>query len=230
MRATHVRTARPRPTDLLTVGEIARRSGFTASAVRYYDELGLISAARTLGGQRRFQRGSLYRLALIRAARNMGLGLDEISAALPRERIPAQADSAGLPDLLRKRLDEQISALEALRDQLIGCVGCGCMAMDNCPAANPADSAGADGPGAAYLPAFLRSAGHARTARQPDHHPPDHHPPGTVNAAWPTWPVCSLRLIGATLARYFPGARPERVTLMVRAVVDSTNLTVDCST
>jgi len=234
MRATHVRTARPRPTDLLTVGEIARRSGFTASAVRYYDEIGLISAARTLGGQRRFQRGSLYRLALIRAARNMGLGLDEISAALPPERIPAQADSAGLPDLLRKRLDEQISALEALRDQLVGCVGCGCMAMDNCPAANPADSASADGPGAAYLPAFLRSAGHAWTARPSDHHPSDHHPskhhpPGTVKATWPTWPVCSLRLIGTTLARYFPGARPERVTLMVRAVVDSTKLTVDRS-
>jgi MerR family redox-sensitive transcriptional activator SoxR len=229
MRATRVRTARPRPTDLLTVGELARRSGFTASAVRYYDELGLISAARTLGGQRRFQRGSLYRLALIRAARNMGLGLDEISAALPRERIPAQADSAGLPDLLRKRLDEQISALEALRDQLIGCVGCGCMAMDNCPAANPADSASADGPGAAYLPAFLRGAGHASTARQPDHHPSKHHPPGTVKAAWPTWPVCSLRLIGTTLARYFPGARPERLTLIVRAVVDSTKLTVACS-
>lgn len=161
MRATHVRTTRPRPTDLLTVGEIARRSGFTASTVRYYDELGLLSAARTLGGQRRFQRSSLYRLALIRAARNMGLSLDEISAALPRERIPAQVDMAGLSDLLRKRLDEQISALEALRDQLTGCVGCGCMSMDNCPTANPADSASADGPGAAYLPAFLRRTGHA---------------------------------------------------------------------
>jgi MerR family redox-sensitive transcriptional activator SoxR len=170
MRATHVRTARPRPTDLLTVGEIARRSGFTASTVRYYGELGLVSAARTLGGQRRFQRGSLYRLALIRAARNMGLSLDEIAAgltALARERIPAQADSAGLSDLLRKHLDEQISALEALRDQLSGCVGCGCMAMDNCPAANPADAASADGPGAAYLPGFLRRSGHAWTAPSP---------------------------------------------------------------
>ncbi len=161
MRATQVRTAGPRSTDLLTIGEIARRSGFTQSAVRYYDELGLLSAARTAGGQRRFQRSSLRRLALIRAARNMGLSLDEISAALdalPRERVPAQADWAGLSDVLHKRLDEQISALEALRDQLTGCIGCGCMSLENCPAFNPADSASADGPGAAYLPALLRRA------------------------------------------------------------------------
>lgn len=161
MRATRVHAAGPRATDLLTVGEIARRSGFTQSAVRYYDELGLLTATRTAGGQRRFQRGSLRRLALIRAARNMGLSLDEIAtalAALPRQRIPAQADWAGLSDGLRKRLDEQIAALEALRDQLTGCIGCGCMSLDNCPAFNPADSASADGPGAAYLPALLRRA------------------------------------------------------------------------
>jgi len=160
MGATQVRAAGPRATDLLTVGEIARRSGFTQSAIRYYDELGLLSAARTAGGQRRFQRSSLRRLALIRAARNMGLSLDEISAALalPREGIPGQADWAGLSDGLRKRLDEQITALEALRDQLTGCIGCGCMSLDNCGAFNPADSASSDGPGAAYLPALLRRA------------------------------------------------------------------------
>ena len=160
MGATHVGAAGPRATDLLTVGEIARRSGFTQSAIRYYDELGLLSAARTAGGQRRFQRSSLRRLALIRAARNMGLSLDEISAALalPREGIPGQADWAGLSDGLRKRLDEQIAALAALRDQLAGCIGCGCMSLDNCGAFNPADSASTDGPGAAYLPALLRRA------------------------------------------------------------------------
>ena len=161
MGATQVRAAGPRATDLLTVGEIARRSGFTQSAIRYYDELGLLSAARTAGGQRRFQRSSLRRLALIRAARNMGLSLDEISAtlaALPRERIPGQADWAGLSDGLRKRLDEQITALAALRDQLAGCIGCGCMSLDDCGAVNPADSASSDGPGAAYLPALLRRA------------------------------------------------------------------------
>jgi MerR family redox-sensitive transcriptional activator SoxR len=176
MRATRVPAAAPRATDLLTIGEIARRSGFTQSAVRYYDEFGLLSATRTAGGQRRFPRSSLRRLALIRAARNMGLSLDEIAAALaalPRERIPAQADWAGLSDDLRKRLDEQIAALEALRDQLTGCIGCGCMSLDNCQAFNPADSAGADGPGAAYLPALLRRACPPSG--------PECYPPGTVN-------------------------------------------------
>jgi len=161
MRATHANAGGPRATDLLTVGEIARRSGFTQSAVRYYDELGLLSAARTAGGQRRFQRSSLRRLALIHAARNMGLSLDEIAAALaalPLEGIPAQADWTEVSDGLRKRLDEQITALEAFRDQLTGCIGCGCMSLGNCPAVNPGDSASADGPGAAYLPALLRRA------------------------------------------------------------------------
>jgi MerR family redox-sensitive transcriptional activator SoxR len=146
MRATSARATGPHASDLLTVGEIARRSGFTRSAVRYYDDLGLLSAARTVGGQRRFQRGSLRRLALIRAARSMGLSLEEIAAALarlPRERIPAQADWAGLSDSLSKRLNEQIAALEALRDQLTGCIGCGCMSLDNCRAFNPGDSASA---------------------------------------------------------------------------------------
>jgi MerR family transcriptional regulator, redox-sensitive transcriptional activator SoxR len=159
MRASQVSAAGPRPTDLLTIGEVARRSGITQSAIRYYDELGLVSAVRTVGGQRRFRRGSLRRLALIRAARNMGLSLEEISVALvtlPRERVSAPDDWAGLSDVVRKRLDEQISALEALRDQLTECIGCGCMSLDNCATFNPADSAGADGPGAAYLPAFLR--------------------------------------------------------------------------
>jgi MerR family redox-sensitive transcriptional activator SoxR len=161
MRAAHARATGPHATDLLTIGEIARRSGFTQSAVRYYDELGLLSATRTVGGQRRFQRSSLRRLALIRAARNMGLSLDEIAAALgtlPREGIPVQADWAALSDGLGKRLNEQISALKALRDQLTGCIGCGCMSLENCRAANPADSASTDGSGAVYLPDLLRQA------------------------------------------------------------------------
>jgi MerR family redox-sensitive transcriptional activator SoxR len=198
MRATHARATGPHATDLLTVGEVARRSGFTQSAVRYYDDLGLLSAARTVGGQRRFQRGSLRRLALIRAARNMGLSLDEIAgvlAGLPRDRVPAQADWAGLSDGLGKRLDEQISALEAFRDQLTGCIGCGCMSMDSCSASNPADSATAGGPGAAYLPDMLRRA-YAEPGRRARP-----HPPGTVKATWPAWPVCCLALTGITRAR-----------------------------
>jgi MerR family transcriptional regulator, redox-sensitive transcriptional activator SoxR len=221
MRATSARATGPRATDLLTVGEIARRSGFTQSAVRYYDALGLLSAIRTLGGQRRFQRGSLRRLALIRAARNMGLSLEEIAAALaslPRERIPGQADWAGLSDSLSKRLDEQIEALEALRDQLTGCIGCGCMSLDNCRAFNPADSASADGPGAAYLPELLRGASPA--SRQAEH-----HAPGTVNATCPTWPVCCMRLTGTTWATYLPGGSPKKLTVRGRAVNDRSRAT-----
>jgi len=146
-------------TDLLTVGEIARRSGFAESAVRYYEGLGLLTATRTSGGQRRFERSTLRRLAFIRAARNIGLSLDEVSAALhslPAQRTPTRADWARLSRGWRERLDDQIDALIALRDGLDSCIGCGCLSLDRCSISNPADAARADGPGAAYLPGGLR--------------------------------------------------------------------------
>src|SRR5215472_11081131 len=101
----------PRTTDLLTVGEISRRSGFAGSAVRYYERLGLLPATRTSGGQRRFERSTLRRLAFIRAARNIGLSLDEVSAALaslPAGRTPTRSDWSKLSRGWRSRLDEQI--------------------------------------------------------------------------------------------------------------------------
>jgi len=149
-------------TDLLTVGEIARRSGFAESAVRYYEGLGLLAATRTSGGQRRFARSTLRRLAFIRAARNIGLSLDEVSAALaslPAQRTPTRSDWAKLSRSWRQRLDDQIDALTALRDGLDSCIGCGCLSLDRCAISNPADTAGADGPGATYLPGRLRKAG-----------------------------------------------------------------------
>ena len=149
-------------TDLLTVGEIARRSGFAESAVRYYEGLGLLAATRTSGGQRRFARSTLRRLAFIRAARNIGLSLDEVSAALaslPAQRTPTRSDWAKLSRSWRQRLDDQIEALTALRDGLDSCIGCGCLSLDRCAISNPADTAGADGPGATYLPGRLRKAG-----------------------------------------------------------------------
>jgi MerR family transcriptional regulator, redox-sensitive transcriptional activator SoxR len=147
--------------DLLSVGEIARRSGFAESAVRYYEGLGLLAATRTSGGQRRFARSTLRRLAFIRAARNIGLSLDEVSAALtslPAQRTPTRSDWAKLSRGWRKRLDDQIEALEALRDGLDSCIGCGCLSLDRCAISNPADSARDGGPGAAYLPRRLRQA------------------------------------------------------------------------
>jgi MerR family transcriptional regulator, redox-sensitive transcriptional activator SoxR len=148
-----------RTTDLLTVGEIARRSGFAESAVRYYERLGLLTASRTAGGQRRFERSMLRRLAFIRAARNVGLSLTEVAEALeslPAGRTPTRADWTRLSRGWRQRLDDQIDALTALRDGLDSCIGCGCLSLQRCAFSNPADTAGAAGPGAAYLPAGLR--------------------------------------------------------------------------
>jgi len=156
-----IRAAEPemRTTDLLTVGEIARRSGFAESAVRYYERLGLIAARRTTGNQRRFARSMLRRLAFIRAARNVGLSLAEVAEALdslPAGRTPTRADWTRLSRGWRRRLDDQIEALTALRDGLDSCIGCGCLSLQRCAISNPGDAARAGGPGAAYLPAGLR--------------------------------------------------------------------------
>ena len=148
-----------RTTDLLTVGEIARRSGFAESAIRYYEGLGLLAAGRTAGNQRRFERSTLRRLAFIRAARNVGLSLDEVAAALrslPAGRTPTRADWSRLSRGWRQRLNEQIDALTALRDGLDSCIGCGCLSLQRCAFSNPGDQARAGGPGAAFLPAGLR--------------------------------------------------------------------------
>jgi MerR family transcriptional regulator, redox-sensitive transcriptional activator SoxR len=145
--------------DLLTVSEIAERSGFAPSAIRFYDKQGLITASRTSGGQRRFERNMLRRLAFIRAARNVGLTLDEVAVALdmlPGNRTPNRADWARLSKQWRARLDDQIAGLIALRDSLDSCIGCGCLSLKRCAISNPADSASVAGPGAVYLPKSLR--------------------------------------------------------------------------
>jgi MerR family redox-sensitive transcriptional activator SoxR len=145
--------------DLLTVSAVSKRSGFAPSALRYYERVGLVSATRTSGGQRRYERSVLRRLAFIRAARNIGLTLEEVAAALdtlPQGRAPTRADWARLSRGWRRRLDEQIAALEALRDGLDSCIGCGCLSLRRCAISNPADSAALEGPGARYLPRLLR--------------------------------------------------------------------------
>jgi MerR family redox-sensitive transcriptional activator SoxR len=153
--------------DLLTVGQVSDRSGFATSALRYYEGIGLITAARTSGGQRRFQRNVLRRLAFVRAARNVGLSLEEVAQALstlPRGRAPSRGDWARLSRGWRSRLDEQIMSLTALRDGLDSCIGCGCLSLQTCGIQNPADVAASHGIGAAYLPSPLRG-------------PVDHHRP-----------------------------------------------------
>jgi MerR family transcriptional regulator, redox-sensitive transcriptional activator SoxR len=145
--------------DLFTVSEIAKRSGFAGSAIRFYESQGLITATRTSGGQRRFERQMLRRLAFIRAARNVGLSLEEVAdalAKLPEARTPTRADWAALSKTWRTRLDDQIAGLTALRDNLDSCIGCGCLSLNRCAISNPADRAAVAGPGAVYLPKTLR--------------------------------------------------------------------------
>jgi len=149
--------------DLLTVTEVARRSGYAASALRYYEDQGLIDATRSEGGRRRYERGVLRRLAFIRAASNIGLSLGEIREELdrlPRGRTPTRADWQRISRHWRARLDEQINALQNLRDGLDSCIGCGCLSLKRCAFSNRADLAASSSgaPGAAYLPAMLRRA------------------------------------------------------------------------
>lgn len=146
--------------DLLTVTEVAERSGFAPSALRYYEREGLLTAHRSPGGRRRYERHVLRRLAFIAAARHVGLSLAEIREALerlPAGRTPTKADWARISRRWRSRLDAEIEALEALRDGLTSCIGCGCLSLQRCRISNPGDVAAAQGPGAAYLPRPVRA-------------------------------------------------------------------------
>lgn len=145
--------------DILTIGEVAQRSGYAASAIRYYESSGLVQAERSEGNQRRYTRSVLRRLAFIRAARQVGLSLDEVRAALaelPSSRTPTRADWTRISRHWRARLDTEIEALVALRDGLDSCIGCGCLSLQRCRLSNPNDVAAARGPGAVYLPKRLR--------------------------------------------------------------------------
>lgn len=142
------------------MGEAAQRSGFAPSALRYYEDVGLIESTRTEGNQRRYRRPVLRRLAFIAAARHVGLTLDEIRDALdqlPKGRTPTRSDWNRLSKAWRSRLDEEILALEQLRDRLDGCIGCGCLSLGECRISNPADIASRRGPGARFLSRRLRA-------------------------------------------------------------------------
>lgn len=145
--------------EWMSVGQVADRSGFAASAIRYYEAQGLITAERNDGGQRRFHRSVLRRLAFVSAARHLGVSLEgvrEALAELPQNRTPNAADWKRISLLWREKLDGEIRALEALRDGLDSCIGCGCLSLDRCRISNPHDAAASGGPGAVYLPKQLR--------------------------------------------------------------------------
>jgi MerR family redox-sensitive transcriptional activator SoxR len=139
--------------DLLTIGDVARRSGVAASALRFYEERGMIASERVDGGQRRFPRHILRRIAFIVFAQRIGLSLDEIGvelAKLPPNRAPTGRDWQRLSATWTSRIDERIAELERLRAGLTQCIGCGCLSLDRCHLSNPGDRAARAGPGARY--------------------------------------------------------------------------------
>ena len=134
----------------LSIGEVAARAGVARSALRFYESRGLIASDRTSGGQRRYRRDVLRRVAFIRAAQRVGLNLAEITEALsglPSGRTPTRSDWARLSRRWQERVDDRIRLLGELRNDLASCIGCGCLSLRACALSNPADRAGELGPG-----------------------------------------------------------------------------------
>ena len=136
--------------DLLTITEVSRRSGVASSALRFYEDRGLIASERTGAGHRRYPRAVLRRIAFIVFAQRIGLSLEEIGAELsklPRNRVPERADWAKLSGRWTTRVEEQIAELQRLKAGLTQCIGCGCLSLQQCQFANPEDRAGRAGSG-----------------------------------------------------------------------------------
>ena len=139
--------------DVLTISEVSRRSGVAASALRFYEDKGLIKSERATSGHRRYPRSVLRRIAFIVFAQRVGMTLDEVAselAKLPEGRVPEGPDWARLSTGWTGRIDERIAELERLRAGLTGCIGCGCLSLDRCKLANPGDRAARLGPGPRY--------------------------------------------------------------------------------
>ena len=143
------------PTDpLLSIGDLARRTGLSVSAIRFYEGRGLVSAIRTSGNQRRFLRSDIRRLSFALIAQRLGLTLTEIEAelaTLPQGRAPTQKDWERISKRVRGVLDARIAMLERTRDMLDGCIGCGCLSLDRCALYNPGDRAARAGAGPRFL-------------------------------------------------------------------------------
>jgi MerR family redox-sensitive transcriptional activator SoxR len=138
----------------LTIGALSARTGVAPSALRYYEAEGLIHAARTPAGQRRYPRDTIRRVSFIRVAQQVGLRLEEVRdtlRALPANRTPTHEDWHRVSDSWRGRIEGQIALLERLRDRLDGCIGCGCLSLHGCHLMNPGDRAAARGPGPRWI-------------------------------------------------------------------------------
>lgn len=135
---------------VLTIGEVARRSGVATSALRFYEQRGLITSERAGSGHRRYPRGVLRRIAFIVFAQHVGLSLDEIGtelAKLPANRAPTRRDWSHLSSKWSSRIDQNIAELERLKQGLTECIGCGCLSLERCKLTNPDDRAARMGPG-----------------------------------------------------------------------------------
>src|ERR671937_1046820 len=149
----------------LTIGEVAARSGVAPSAIRFYESQSLIAARRTEGNQRRYERAVLRRIALIQAGRAAGIPLERIREALetlPAGRTPTRRDWDRFSRAWREDIDRRIATLQAIRDRMTTCIGCGCLSIDKCELLNPDDEASRKGPGAHY---FQRDSARVRTTR-----------------------------------------------------------------
>lgn len=141
---------RLKPTDLIPIGEMARRTGLSVSAIRFYENKRLIEPVRTNGNQRRFLRSDIRRLSFILIAQRLGLSLSEIEAELarlPQGRTPTARDWQAISAAIRTALDARIAELTRTRDRLDGCIGCGCLSLEHCAIWNPQDQLAEQGPG-----------------------------------------------------------------------------------
>ncbi len=140
--------------DLLTIGDLSRRTGLSVSAIRFYEEKGLVEALRTSGNQRRFVRSDIRRLSFILIAQKLGLALSDIEeklARLPQGRTPNARDWSKISAAIRSELNAKITMLENMRDKLDGCIGCGCLSLKKCQLYNKQDKAAAEGSGPRHV-------------------------------------------------------------------------------
>lgn len=143
-----------RANDIIPIGDLAKRTGLSVSAIRFYEARGLVQPFRSAGNQRRFLRSDIRRLSFIRIAQQLGLTVEEIAAELaklPAQRTPNAADWARISTTLRAALDARIAALTRTRDLLDGCIGCGCLSLKKCRLYNPGDRASKHGAGPRFV-------------------------------------------------------------------------------
>ena len=145
---------RPGPSDLLSIGELAARTGLSVSAIRFYEERNLVSPTRNAGRQRRFARSDIRRLSFVLIAQQIGFSIEEIGALLamlPQKRTPTLKDWEAISRDFRRTLEDRIAAMTRMRDNLDGCIGCGCLSLKKCRLYNPGDRVSRHGPGPRFL-------------------------------------------------------------------------------